>query len=79
MSGAFAPADPSLLVAREYRDATGAGGTIVSPAFDLLDLATKLGLLKELRQRVARNSGADDGVSKACTHFTSDPFGAGVK
>ena len=53
MSGAFAPADPSSIVAREYRDATGAGGTLVSPAFDLLDLATKLGLFKELRARVA--------------------------
>lgn len=53
LGGAFAPADPAALVAREYRDAKGSGGTLVSPAFDLLDLATKLGRLKELRQRVA--------------------------
>ena len=53
MSGAFTPTDPAPVVTREYRDATGPGGTLVSPAFDLLDLATKLGRLKELRERVA--------------------------
>ena len=53
MGGEFAPTDPAPIVAQEYRDATGSGGTLVSPTFDLLDLATKLGRLKELGQRVA--------------------------
>lgn len=53
MSGAFTPTDPAPIVPPEYLDATGSGGTLVSPAFDLLDLAVKLGRLEELRERVA--------------------------
>ena len=53
MSGAFAPGDPAPIVPKEYLDATGTGGTLVSPAFDLLDLATKLGRLEDLSERVA--------------------------
>ena len=53
MSGAFTPTDPAPIVPPEYLDATGSGGTLVSPAFDLLDLAKTLGRLEELRDRVA--------------------------
>ncbi len=44
MSGGFTPVDPAPIVAREYRDAMFSGGTIVSPVFDLLDLAAKWGV-----------------------------------
>ena len=53
MSGAFTPTDPAPIVPPEFLDATGSGGTLVSPAFDLLDLAKKLARLEELRERVA--------------------------
>ena len=53
MCGAFTPTDPAPIVPPQYLDATGSGGTLVSPAFDLLDLAAKLGRLNELREVVA--------------------------
>ena len=52
MSGAFTPTDPAPIVSQEYLGGTNTGGTLVSPVFDLLDLAAKLGRLKELKKRV---------------------------
>ena len=52
MTGEFTPTNPPPTMFRSKRDSDSAGAELVSPAYDLLDVATKLERLVELRTRI---------------------------
>lgn len=68
MGGAFTPTHPAPIVPKEYLDAAGSGGTLVSPVFDLLKAAKKSGRLQELLRAVeAIPESADEEQQRAKT------------
>lgn len=62
MNGAFTQTDPAPVTLNPALHDDPAGGTLVSPVFDLLDVAAKTNRLRELRKRVTAISDSRGGL-----------------